>query len=445
MAIEVRTVSLWDSLRLQWFVSIPGFFQGLVAPNRGFLAWRCRHGAGRSTVSFFRKLREKYRCDHLWVWFPVWPPVRRTLLVFAPETIEAVLLSDANAADPFLKKRALSRFVPEALVISSGGEWRDRRRFNESALDTGKLHRHHDAFVQIAAAEAQRLTGGVRDELRWPDFQVLGQRISHQVILGTGHVRPELAAQLACMVRRSNLMLRDRASFAGFYATIERYLARMEAMATACLMNESAMARESGSASETTSVPTQIGFWFFVLKDAVELHVARTLALIAAHPDVQARVREEVFRAGELTAPAIDSLAYLEACILEQLRLWTPVPILLRRAATPFALRDEIELEAEAQILVHTGFYHRDPGVFGGRANGFSPDAAREGAASLYVFSAHRQSCAGRSLITFILKATLASMLRRARFELSGPAIEPGRIPYLYDHFEVRLRTVPDA
>ena len=441
VGIEVRKVSRWDSLRLQWFVSLPGFFQGLVAPNRGFLSWRCRHGAGRSTVLFFRQLREKYRCEHLWVWFPL----RRTLLVFAPETIEAVLSSDANAADPFLKKRALSRFVPEALVISSGGEWRDRRRFNEAALDTGKLHRHHDAFLEIAAAEAERLTGEGRDELRWPDFQTLGQRVSQQVILGMRHVRPELAAQLDRMVRRSNLTLRDRASFAGFYETIERYLARKESTAAACLMNDSATARERGEASDTTSVPTQIGFWFFVLKDAVELHVARTLALIAAHSDVQARVREEILRAGALTAQAIDSLACLEACIAEQLRLWTPVPILLRRAVTSFSLRGEIPLEAEAQILIHAGSYHRDPGVFGARANSFSPDAARDRAPNLYVFSAHRQSCAGRSLITFVLKATLASLLRRARFELSGPAIEPGRIPYLYDHFEVRLRRVSDA
>ncbi len=441
MAIEVRTISLWDTLRLQWFVSVPGFFQGLVAPNRRFLSWRCRHGAGRSTMHFFRDLRSKYRCDHLWVWFPF----GRTLLVLAPETMEAVLSSEANAADPFLKKHALSRFIPDALVISSGEEWRDRRRFNEEALDTGRLHRHHDAFLKIAAQEAERLTGERAGTLSWPDFQSLGERVSHQVILGTGQVRPDMAAQLASMVRCSNVMLRARSSFAAFYEAMERYLTRNEATPTACLMHESATALENGGAGETTRVPPQIGFWFFVLKDALELHVARTLALIAAHPEVQARVREEIRDAGALTAQAIDGLRYLEACIAEQLRLWTPVPILLRRAVTACSLRGEIPIEAGRKILIHAGFYHRDPGIFGGRANSFSPDVARTASAAVYFFSAHRQSCAGRTLVTFVLKATLASLLRRFRFELSGPAIEPGRIPYLYDHFSVGLRPFTDV
>jgi cytochrome P450 len=443
MAIEVRKARFSDTLRLQRFVSVPGFFQGLVAPNRWFLWLRCRLGAGQSTMHFFRDLREKYRCDHLWVWFPF----GRTLLVFAPESMEAVLFSDANAADPFLKKYALSRFIPNALVISSGDEWRERRRFNEGALDTGKLHRYHDAFVEIVVRETQRLTHGRPDELRWPDFQSLGQRISHQAILGAGQIRPEMARRLARMVRLSNVMLRAWLSYWVFYGKIERYLRREESVgSTSCLIHRSTELAGAGGGRDPARVPAQIGFWFFVLKDALELHVARTLALIAAHPEVQARVRDEIRAAGTLTAQAIDGLGYLEACLMEQLRLWTPVPILLRRAVRSFSLRDEIPIEAGRQILIHTGFYHRDPGVFGGRANSFAPDAARSAsAAALYVFSAHRQSCAGRSLATFVLKATLASLLQRSRFELRGPAVEPGRIPYLYDHFGVRLHPVPDA
>src|SRR2546430_1750895 len=239
MAIEVKKISLWDTLRLQLVLSFPAFLLGLVATNRWILWCFSRIGAGQSTMRFFRDLRDKYRCDHLWVWFPAWP-VRRTLLVLAPETMEAVLLSDANAADPFLKKRALSRFIPDALVISSGDEWRDRRGFNENALATGRLHRHHDAFKEIVSHEVERLTGESSGALRWADFQALGARISHQVILGTGQLRPEMTVQLAHMVQRSNLLLRHGSCFSAFYAQIERYLTRKEpAASTACLMHES--------------------------------------------------------------------------------------------------------------------------------------------------------------------------------------------------------------
>ena len=442
MAIEVRKISRWDTLRLQVFLSVPAFLLGLVAPNRWFLSWLSRFGAGRPTMRFFRELRDKYGCDHLWLWFPV----GKTLLVYAPETIEAVLISDANAADPFLKKRALSRFIPDALVISSGCEWRHRRDFNEKALDTGKLHEHCEAFRRTVSREAEQLTGERAGELRWVDFQRLGARISHQVILGTGEIRPEMTMQLGRMVRRSNLLLRHGPCFSAFYEQIDLYLMRKKPTgSTACLMHDSSGLLESGGAKESVRVSTQIGFWFFVLKDAVELHVARTLALIAAHPEVQSQVRDEVRSAGPLNAQAIDGLSYLGACIGEQLRLWTPVPILLRRAVRSFSLRDEIPIEEGQQILIHAGFYHRDPRVFGALADKFSPDATASGFPTVYFFSGHRQSCAGRSLVTFLLKATLASLLGRFRFELLGPAIEPGRIPYLYDHFQVDLRTIPDA
>lgn len=442
MAVEIRKASLWDTLRLQWFVSIPAFLSGLVVPNRWFLSWRCGHGAGASTMRFLAGLRDKYRCEHLWVWFPV----RRTLLALAPQTIEAVLRSDANAADPALKKRALSRFVPDSLVISSGEEWRDRRRFNEAVLDTSApLHRHHDAFGEIVAKEVEQWIGPRGGELRWPEFQALAQRLSQQIILGAGQCRDDMNDELAHMSSRSNILLRDEGAFASFYATIDRDLAQRSGAPSACLMHDSAARIAEGDTSAATRVPGQIGFWLFVLKDALELHVARTLALIAAHPDVQQRVREEVRAPATLSAAAIVGLPYLKACLHEQLRLWTPVPLLMRRALHSFSLRNEIAIEEDEQILIHAGFYHRDPRVFGAAADTFSPAAAVNGMPDTYFFSAHRQACAGRPLVTFLAGATLASLLRRFRFELAGPAIDPRRIAYRYDHFKLELRAVPQA
>ena len=441
--IEVKRLSLWDTLRVQWFVSIPTLSLGLVAAKRCLLWSRSRPGAGRSTMQLLRELREKYRCDHLWLWFPL----RRTLMAFAPETFEAVLASDANAADPVLKKRALSRFIPDALVISSGGDWRNRRRFNEYALDSGlRLHRHSQAFLQIVLQETGLLPGPAYDglpayELCWDDFISLGERISQQVVLGAGRLSPEIATRLARLVRSSNLLLRDAGAFSGFYSRIEAELAAM-APGTHCLMGDSSTELNRVGATDcSTRMPPQIGFWFFVLKDALALHVARTLALIAAHPRVQQRVCQEVHSLAALAPAAIDGLHYLEACIHEQLRLWPPVPMLLRRATRRFSLRDQIALETGQQIFLHAGFYHRDPKVFGNAADRFSPDnALRQDFPEIYAFSRYRQRCAGRPLITFLLKATLASLLRRFDFALRGPSIDPSFIPYLYDHFSVRLR-----
>jgi choline dehydrogenase-like flavoprotein len=444
--IEVKKLSWWDTLRVQLLLSIPTFLLGVVAAHRWCLWLFSRYGAGRRTVRLLRELREKYGSDHLWLWFPM----RRTLLVLAPETMEAVLVSDENAADPLLKKRALSRFIPDALVISSGGEWRNRRHFNEDALDSeNRLHRHSQAFTQIVVQETNRLPGPAYDglpayELCWSDFRSLGERISQQVVLGAGRLSPEIATQLARLVRSSNVLLRHAGAFSAFYGRIEAELAAT-APETPCLMGDSSTALNRRGATDcSTRVPAQIGFWFFVLKDALALHVARTLALIAAHPNVQQRICQDVSRLAALTPADIDGLRYLEACIHEQLRLWPPVPMLMRRATRSFSLRDQIALEAGQQLLLHAGLYHRDPKIFGEFADRFAPDAAlAQGFPVTYFFSRYRQSCAGRLLITFLLKATLASLLARFRFgfTLRGPPIDPCFIPYLYDHFSLRLES----
>src|SRR5205814_6726500 len=121
--------------------------------------------------------------------------------------------------------------------------------------DTGHLHRHHDAFFEIALSEVERITRERSTELRWADFQTLGQRISHQIILGSGQLRPDMAKQLASMLRWSNVMLRDGGSFSAFYQAIERYLSRKDASPSACLMHESATARVGA-----TRVPPSVGF-----------------------------------------------------------------------------------------------------------------------------------------------------------------------------------------
>ncbi|HET7528530.1 MAG TPA: cytochrome P450, partial [Burkholderiaceae bacterium] len=191
-------------------------------------------------------------------------------------------------------------------------------------------------------------------------------------------------------------------------------------------------------------VPSQVGFWFFVLKDAIELHVARTLALLAVHPSALARACAEARSADVLSPEAIDAQYFIEACLLEQLRLWTPVPLLLRRATQRFVLRDAIDVPDGRQLLVHAAFHHRDGRQFGARADRFMPDAVAEGP-PLLVFSRYRQACAGETLVRFVLKAVLAALLARARFTLERPTLRADDLPLQIDHFALQLRIEREA
>ncbi len=302
MSPESKAMSWWDAARFHALVTLPAALLGLVAPNRFVLAWFARWDPARFAARFVAGLQRKYRCGRLWLWFPF----ARTLLVLDRESIDAVLKSRDNAADPRLKKAALSRFVPDALVISSGEAWADRRRFNEQVLGFAPPLPDAQTFKDIAFGAAAQWTSEREFRACWSDLERLALRISHEVLLGAGQVQPDLAAQLARMATAANVLLGRRRDFAAFYAQLERLLQRQrtapsgaqptnaDAAPAACLLRRAARLQDDGRTTSSTCVPSQVGFWFFVLKDAIELHVARTLALIAIHPDIQDRVRRDV-------------------------------------------------------------------------------------------------------------------------------------------------------
>jgi cytochrome P450 len=425
---EAKAVSWWDILRLQCFVTFPAALWGVVAPNRWLVPLVVRFDLARHAHSFLAGLRERYGNGPLRVWLPL----RATVLLLDFESIDALLASKANAADPWLKKRALSCLVPDGVIVSSGAPWWERRQYNEGVLATHRPHPHREAFAAIAAEEVERLLAAASPTLGWRDFTALAERIAHQVFLGAGGVEPAMSAQLASLAAFANAGVRHPLAFRRFYARLQGHLHHPSAQP--CLL-QSATRR---AATALTQVPSQATFWLFVLKDAVELHVARTLVLLAAHPPAQQRAREEA-GADPATPAAIEEMAYLDDCVLEQLRLWTPVPLLLRRARADFSLPGATTVHAGQQILAHAGFHHRDARRFGTRADRFEPEAVASGP-PLLVFSRHHQACAGETLIRFVLKATLAALLARARFTLRHPALDSARLPLQIDHFALRLQ-----
>ena len=291
-------LSLWDTLRFQFAVTIPSYLYGSVAPRRWLVPWLARWDVARHAGRVIGELRHKHAGRDIWLLFPF----ARTLLVTQPGTRDAMLASEHNAADPTLKRLALRHFTPEGVIISSGEAWENRRPFNEAALGFGKrVHADAEAFRRIAFQAIDEPIVRPGRDLRWRDFNALAVRISQEVILGAGHVDGVIGEDLPRLVARGNTLLwRRRGAFARYYERIDFHLARHarasepcgksgtagEPMAHECLVHRAARLRDQGLANDGTRVPDQVAFWLFVLKDALELHIPRTLALIAAHPAV---------------------------------------------------------------------------------------------------------------------------------------------------------------
>ena len=78
--------------------------------------------------------------------------------------------------------RAVAAFQPDALTISRGHPWEDRRRFAEAVLDTGHpVHRLAQAFVEKVARTVEGLGAGA---LKWSDWNAAFQRLTRSVVFG---------------------------------------------------------------------------------------------------------------------------------------------------------------------------------------------------------------------------------------------------------------------
>jgi len=447
MAHRVTSI---DYVRLQWRLALPMVLGGLVAPSRRHWPHLVRRQSTVATYRVLRSIRKKYG-PRTWSRLPF----KSTLLVLDRDGIDKVLKSKDNFADPFLKKWPLSCFTPSGVIVSRNqpptlpGLWSARRPVNNYALAFGgSQHPDANVFAWIVDDEVKQLLKDRPDVLVWEDFSTLAAKISQQVIFGRGKYCPDFEQHVSRIVSASNWGIARHCDLRPFFKRLRTQLDEQASPRAGHLVCRAARWVTKKGNRDQVQPSSQVAFWAFVTKDAIELHTVRTLALIAQAPDVQRRVMKEVQASGPPTAAAVNGLHFLEACVKEQLRLWTPVPILLRKAVTDFHL-DGIHIRKGQWILMHTGFYHRDAEVFGAAAQRFRPEervhdrpnltSVTNSEPPLYVFSRYQQACAGQFLAIFLLKAVLAALLRRGPYVLLDGKTDRDAVPAAIDQFGLRF------
>src|SRR5581483_7193260 len=173
--------SIVEGLRFTAQVAVPNVIQGLFRRRRTATQVAAKTGADGLAVGFMAGLKRRYGEGPLWIRVGK----DEVVLALGRDAIRHALehAPDPFAADPEPKKSAMARFQPDALTISRGAEWRERREFTESVLDTGKpSHRLSERFGSLAAEEAATLP----DQIDWKTFNEAVRRVARRVILGDG-------------------------------------------------------------------------------------------------------------------------------------------------------------------------------------------------------------------------------------------------------------------
>jgi len=340
------------------------------------------------------------------------------------------------AADAGAKGKGMSHFQPDALTISRGAQWRDRRVFNESVLAASeRVHPMAERFLAVVGEEVERLRIG--RELDWDEWEGLFDRVTLRVIFGDrAREDQKLTQGLKNLMAEANRLvgLSKGGTYFDFYGRLEGYLIDPE---PGSLVARFADAPQT----DDTRVAHQIPHWIFAMRGTLGTNTYRTLAAIVADPDVERRVREELADA-DLSAPsALNRLDYLEGCLQEGMRLWPTTPLLARETTEEVTLAGE-RIDEGAQVVILNTFNHRD-GETVPRADELWPERWTGGDPDPYRFnhlSHGSQDCPGGPLVSLLGKAVLTRVIERYALTLLEPDLPAGEpLPLTLDPVDVRL------
>ena len=424
--------SLGESVRFVVAGLLPAVVRGLFSPRRSAMKLLTAVDADARATQVLRGIREKHGGQGVRLLGG------RIVTLWGPDAIGEVLdrSADVYSSGAGAKAKGMGHFQPDALTLSHGEEWHDRRRFNESVLATSqRLHPDAQRFADVVADEVSRLD--VDGELDWSKFEELFDHITLRVIFGdSARGDSELTELLEKLMGEANRLvgLSPNDEYYEFYAMLERRLRNPEPGSLIAHIDQAPH-------SDKTRVAHQIPHWMFAMRDTLGANTYRALAVIVAEPQVESRVREGI-AGGDLSDPAfIDGLYYLEGCLQEAMRLWPTVPLLNREATRETELAGA-KLDEGTQVMILNTFNHRDVDQVPD-ANRLKPERWQNGAESNPKFnhlSHGSQYCPGIPLVLLLGKAVIARVLSAHELRLEEPRLDPsGDLPHMLDYFDVKF------
>lgn len=427
--------SLAESARFVAAGLVPALARGLFKPRRTAMKALTAIDADARAARVLSQLRAKHGGEGVRLLGG------RIVTLWGGDAIREVLDRSAEdfASDGGAKGKGMAHFQPDALTLSRGEAWRDRRRFTEAVLATSEpVHPDGDRFVRVVADEVARLD--LRSTLAWDDWERLFDRITLRVIFGDrARDDQELTGLLEQLMSEANRLvgLSQDDEYHEFYGRLERHLREPEPGSLVARFAEAPQ-------SETTRVVQQLPHWMFAMRDTLGANAYRALVAIVALPDVCSRVRAELGEGDVADAGVIGDLPYLEGCLQEAMRLWPTVPLIARETTRETTLAGTT-LDEGTQVMVLNTFNHRDAEAVPD-AHRMRPERWMEGERDprFNHLSGGTQYCPGIPLVLLLGKAVLAAVLRRHSLTLAQPEIDPNEdLPHMLDFFDARFHVRP--
>lgn len=307
-------------------------------------------------------------------------PFFRSYLVNQPELVKRVL---KDSPKDFPKSGRISEglrpLLGNSVFLTNGAEWERQRRIIDPAFEGGRLRDTFPAMLAAADKAVERLAAKtdrpveIEEETSHVAADVIFRTlfsipIEHQVATEVfsrfrDYQRSQPIVNLAAFVplprwmprffRRSTK--RNAAEIRGLITrlTAER-MAQIEAgtapddLATKIMSTKDPV---TGEGFDTEEMVDQVAIFFLAGHETSASALAWTLYLLAMFPDWQEQVAEEAEALSEWSFRSVAGLKVSRDVFREALRLYPPVPMMVREATCPHEFRGR-DVEPGSQIVL---------------------------------------------------------------------------------------------
>ncbi len=383
---------------------------------------------------------------------------KRLHLLSDPDQIDRALVGNVRAYD----KRTvgydhLRTVVGNGLLTSEGGFWRRQRRIAQPAFKRPRI----EGFAAIMTESAEDMVESWRDgevvdilrEMMRVTMRIAGlSLLSRDVSAAADEVGEALTTAIEHVSYRTETPWappdwvptpRNR-QFRAALATLDRVVADILRARRAGQTEQgdlldilmTATDPETGEGMSDEQLRDEVMTIFLAGHETTAVALAWTFDLLGRHPDVAARLREEVDGALGGRAPTIDDLPrlpYAEKVLYESMRLYPPAWMVERSAAVDHEIAGH-PIRRGDWVLISPWVTHRradiwpDPSRFDPER--FGPES-REKARPRYAyfpFGGGQRKCIGDRFALVEARLILAAVVQRASLEATRehpPAPDP--------------------
>lgn len=387
-------------------------------------------------------------------------PFFRSYFVNDPKVVDHVLNRDPdNFPKSEIIKGALYSLLGEGVFVSNGEAWKRQRRIIDPAFEGGRLR---DVFPSMMGAATEAITrlqklsaDGAPIEMEEQASQLAADIIFRTLfsIPITDNDAKQIFAKFQNYQRTQPLM--TVASFLKIpkwipifqhtgtkrtSADIRKLLsglthARAELikagtapddLATKIMTTADPVTGETFSPSEMVD---QVAIFFLAGHETSASALAWALYLLAVDQDTQQRIADEVAGLEEITFANLSKLRFTRDVFREALRLYPPVPMMIRENLQPEEFRDR-KIRVGSQIVLSPWHLHRHERLWD-RPDVFDPDRwqtsdTKQRARDAYMpFSSGQRVCTGAGFAMIEGVLMIAMLVRAFKMEPAGKTPVP--------------------